>query len=421
MPCTFTGHKLLVLPLHLSLFPLCMNHQPTVMGEFINDATTHGVPLNETSAEKLVNPATRLGTDEGIHPHQDDTDIEETPVPFAIAIVGMAMRLPGGVSCQKEFWDFLISKRDGLCKVPETRYNIDAFYEESRPGSIRTQHGYFLEDDIRQFDTEFFGISKIEAARLDPQQRLLLEVTWECMENGGQTGWRGKNIGCYVGVFGEDWLDLKIRDPQDHDRYRVIGAGPYALSNRVSYEYDLGGPSVTIQTACSSSLVGLHEACQALYSGECSSALVAGTNLIFTPTMSTSMSDNMVISKSGVCRTFDAAADGYGRGEAVNAIFIKPLDKALRDGDPVRAVIRSSAVNCDGKTPSIFTPGSAAQERLIRRAYKKAGLEVSSTALFECHGTGTTVGDLAEASVVAKIFGDKGIHIGAVCSVIDVL
>lgn len=377
------------------------------MGKLIDHTVNHQVRLE-------IDSAAGIG-DEKPQPCQDDMDTEDILVPFPIAIVGMAMRLPGGVSCEKEFWDFLINKRDGLCKVPDTRYNIDAFYQESRPGAIRTQHGYFLEHDIRHFDPEFFGLSKVEAAKLDPQQRMLLEITWECMENGGQVGWRGKNIGCYVGVFGEDWLDLKIRDPQDHDRYRVVGAGPYALSNRVSYEYDLGGPSMTIQTGCSSSLVGLHEACQALYSGECSSALVAGTNLIFTPTMTTSMSDNMVISKSGVCRTFDAAADGYGRGEAINAIFIKPLDKALRDGDPVRAVIRSTATNCDGKTSSITTPGSAAQERLIRKAYKKAGLDVSSTALFECHGTGTTVGDLAETSVVGKIFGDKGIHIGAVC------
>lgn len=391
------------------------------MGEFISDALTQEVPLNQSSNETPGNVvASNFETDEGTPPHPDDADTDDTHVPFPIAIVGMAMRLPGGVSCEKEFWDFLINKRDGMCKVPDTRYNIDAFHEDSRPGAIRTQNGYFLEHDIRRFDPEFFGISKIEAVKLDPQQRMLLEVTWECMENGGQTGWRGKNIGCYVGVFGEDWLDVKIRDPQDHDRYRVVGAGPYALSNRVSYEYDLGGPSVTIQTACSSSMVGLHEACQGLYSGECSSALVAGTNLIFTPTMSTSMSDNMVISKSGLCRTFDAAAEGYGRGEAINAILIKPLDKALRDGDPVRAVIRSSAVNCDGKTPTISTPGHAAQERLIRRAYRKAGLEVSSTALFECHGTGTTVGDVAETSVVAKIFGEKGIHIAAVCTMTSV-
>lgn len=187
------------------------------------------------------------------------------------------------------------------------------------------------------------------------------------------------------------------------------------LSPTVSPIYDLGGPSITFRTGCSSSLVGLHEACQGLYSGECSSALVAGTNLIFAPTMTTAMSKNMVISESGICKTFDAAADGYGRGEAVNAIFIKPLDKALRDGDPVCAVIRSSAVNSDGKTPNITTPGSKAQERLIRRAYRKARIDkISQTAFFECHGTGTVVGDTSEASVLANIFGKEGIYIGAV-------
>ncbi|PKX95178.1 putative polyketide synthase [Aspergillus novofumigatus IBT 16806] len=345
----------------------------------------------------------------------ESNDDNVAPVPFPIAIVGMSMRLPGGVNCEKGFWDFLLNKRDGLCRVPDNRYNIDAFYKESTSGGIRTQQGYFLQQDIAHFDASFFGMSKVEAARLDPQQRMLMEIVWECMENGGQTQWRGKNIGCYVGVFGEDWLDLLSKDTQANDRYRVIGAGDFALSNRISYEFDLRGPSMTIRTGCSSSLVGLHEACQALYSGECASALVAGTNLIITPTMTTSMSDNMVISKSGICRTFDAAADGYGRGEAVNAVYIKPLDAALRDGDPVRAVIRSTAVNCDGKTPSITTPGSQAQERLIRRAYQRAQItDVFNTGFFECHGTGTVVGDTAETSVVAKVFGDHGIHIGAV-------
>jgi acyl transferase domain-containing protein len=161
-------------------------------------------------------------------------------------------------------------------------------------------------------------------------------------------------------------------------------------------------------------MVGLHEACQALYSGECASAIVAGSNIILTPTMTMSISDNMILSPSGLCKTFDAAADGYGRGEAVNAIYIKPLAEALRQGDPVRGVIRSTAVNCDGRTPSITTPGSQAQERLIRRAYQKAGIkDLSQTAFFECHGTGTIAGDTAETSVVAKVF-PNGIYIGAV-------
>jgi acyl transferase domain-containing protein len=159
----------------------------------------------------------------------------------------------------------------------------------------------------------------------------------------------------------------------------------------------------------------LHEACQALYTGECSSAIVAGANVILAPTMTVSMCGNMVLSPSGLCKTFDAAADGYGRGEAINAIYIKPLHEAVRMGDPIRAVIRSTAVNCDGKTPSITTPGSKTQEQLIRRAYQKAGInDISKTAFFECHGTGTTVGDVAETSVVAKLFEKEGIYIGTV-------
>ncbi|GMF78452.1 unnamed protein product [Aspergillus oryzae] len=344
-------------------------------------------------------------------------NVREDPVPFPIAIVGMGMRLPGGVSSGREFWDFLVNKRDGLCRVPETRYNVDAFYDEAREGAVRTKHGYFLEQDIAQVDVGFFGISKLEAEKLDPQQRLLLEVVWECMENAGQTNWQGTNIGCFVGVFGEDWLDLLSKDTQQNDRYRVMSAGDFALSNRLSYEYDLTGPSVTVRTGCSSSMVGLHEACQAIYTGDCSSAIVAGTSLIMSPTMTTTMSENLVLSSSGICRTFDAAADGYGRGEAINAVYIKPLDDALANADPIRAIIRSTAVNCDGKTPSITTPGSKAQERLIRRAYKKAHIEgddILKTAFFECHGTGTIAGDTAETTGVANIFGEKGIYIGAV-------
>lgn len=347
----------------------------------------------------------------------------DDPVPFPVAIVGMAMRLPGGVNSDAEFWDFLVNKRDGLCRVPESRYNVDAFYDELRPGAVRTKHGYFLQRDISQLDASFFAMSKLEAEKLDPQQRHLLEVVWECMENGGQTGWRGTNIGLYVGSFGEDWLDLLAKDTQHFDRYRVMSAGDFALANRVSYEYDLRGPSVAVRTGCSSSMVGLHDACQALYAGDCSSALVAGVNLIMSPTMTISMSENMVLSQSGVCRTFDAAADGYGRGEAINVIYIKPLKDALENRDSIRAIIRSTAVNCDGKTPSITTPGSEAQERLVRRAYGRAGIpdeEIGKTAFFECHGTGTIAGDTAEASVVANIFGQDGIYIGAVSDLFDV-
>lgn len=175
---------------------------------------------------------------------------------------------------------------------------------------------------------------------------------------------------------------------------------------------------MTIETACSSSMVALHEACQALYSGECSSALVGGANLILTPTLHMNLASSGVLSPSGQCKTFDASADGFGRAEAVNAVLIKPLDDAVRDGDRVRAVIRATAVNNDGRTVVLSTPSADAQESLIRNAYRKAGIDaIDDTAYFECHGTGTMVGDVTEMSAVAKVF-PSGIHVGSVGSLI---
>ncbi|KAJ6082548.1 hypothetical protein N7499_007422 [Penicillium canescens] len=379
------------------------------------DTVPDGLPK---PVHDVVPPSTN-GTPSPCLDHQSPGDINEQlsshTVPFPIAVVGMAMRLPGGVNNADSFWEMLVNKRDGHCEVPGTRYNVDAFYSPSAPGTVKTRHGYFLQDNIAHIDRSFFSMSQMEAAKLDPQQRLLLEVVWECMESGGQTNWRGSNIGCFVGVFGEDWLEISTKDVQSIDRSHALCTGDFAISNRLSYEYDLQGPSITYRTACSSSMVGLHEACQALYSGECSSAIIAGSNLLLAPTMTISISENMVLSPSGLCRTFDAAADGYGRGEAINAVYIKPLADAIQQGDPIRAVIRSTAVNCDGKTPTITTPGSDAQERLIRRAYLKAGIEnLSQTAFFECHGTGTIAGDTAETRVVARIFNEGGIYIGAV-------
>lgn len=163
-------------------------------------------------------------------------------IPFPIAIVGMGMRLPGGVNSAESFWEMLVNKKDGHCEVPATRYNIDAFWGPSEPGTVKSRHGYFLEDNIANVDRSFFSMTKTEAARLDPQQRLLLEVVWECMENGGQTEWRGKNIGCFIGVFGEDWLEISTKDVQRIDRFHALSTGDFAISNRLSYEYDLQGP-----------------------------------------------------------------------------------------------------------------------------------------------------------------------------------
>ncbi|KAE8306529.1 hypothetical protein BDV41DRAFT_585593 [Aspergillus transmontanensis] len=331
-----------------------------------------------------------------------------------IAIVGMGMRLPGGIRSATDFWDMLVEKKTGHGEVPESRYNAKSFCDPKNPRQIRTRHGYYLQEDPAYFDAEFFSMSSVEASTTDPQQRLLLEVVWECLENAGETAWRGKRIGCYVGTFGEDWLTLSSREYQHIDRYYAIGTGAFALSNRISYLYDFQGPSMTIQTGCSASLVGLHEACQALYLGECSSAVVAGTNLILSPNMTKTTSVNMVISESGTCRSFDESADGYGRGEAINAIYIKRLDDAIRNNDAIRGIIRGTASNSDGWKPTISAPDVLSQECLIRAAYRNANInDISKTTYFECHGTGTVVGDSVELSAIANVTKGSSVFIGS--------
>ncbi|KAL3417435.1 polyketide synthase [Phlyctema vagabunda] len=349
--------------------------------------------------------------------HKQVNGHKETLEP--IAIVGMALRLPGDIHTPEELWKLLVEKKTTRRPVPADRYNIDGFYSASKQGgSVGLQQGHFFsdKDGLDLFDTSFFTMSKAEVEALDPQQRLLLEVVFECMENGGQKNWRGTNTGVFVGTWGDDWLDLKAKDIQRAGVFNITGTGDFAISNRVSYEYDLKGPSLTIKAACASSLIGLHEACEALSSGECSSAIVAGTNVIIAPTMTIAQSEAGVLSPTGECRTFDASANGYSRGEAINAIFIKKLSDAVRDNDPIRAVIRATSSNCDGRSNGMTNPRPEGHERLIRRAYETARLEdYTDTPFVECHGTGTQTGDPLELEAIGKLFGGhKGVYIGSI-------
>ncbi|KAE8378418.1 beta-ketoacyl synthase [Aspergillus bertholletiae] len=158
-----------------------------------------------------------------------------------VAIVGMAVRLPGGVRTEDDFWQFLIEKRDGHCEVPKTRYGVDGFYNVQDDRYTHTKHGYFLPEDPAYFDAPFFSLSEQNASSMDPQQRLHLEVVWECLESAGEANWEGKDIGCYVGVFGEDWLGLSYRDPSSIDRSHPLGTGGFSLANTISYTFDLPG------------------------------------------------------------------------------------------------------------------------------------------------------------------------------------
>ncbi|KAI1379651.1 fatty acid synthase S-acetyltransferase [Hypoxylon crocopeplum] len=335
-----------------------------------------------------------------------------------IAICGMALRLPGGLTTPQELWEFLLAKGDARGRVPKTRYNVSAFYSPTgKPGTVSTEHGFFLDEsvDLGALDTSFFTMPRTEVERADPQQRLLLEVARECFEDAGVTNWRGQTIGCYVGNFGEDWLEMFAKESQQWGMHRVVGTGDFVLSNRISYEMDLRGPSMTIRTGCSAALVGLNEACMAISRGDCEAALIGGANLILGPSMTTALAEQGIISKDGSCKTFSADANGYARGEAVTAIYVKPLSAAIRDGNPIRAVIRATSHNVDGKTPGMSQPSTDAQEALMRRAYKVAGItDFSQTAMVECHGTGTPTGDPIEVKAVARVFGESGVYIGSV-------
>lgn len=353
-------------------------------------------------------------------------------IPFAIC--GLALRLPGGLRTPQQFWEFLLAGGDARTRVPESRYNISAFYDpDGKPASVPTEYGYFLDDDLRALDTSFFSMPRSEAERASPEQRLMLEVARECLEDAGETDWRGRSIGCYMGNFGEDWCEMFARESQGWGQYRATGYGDFVLSNRISYELGLRGPrfdtpflrllfefqsnfsSITIRTACSSSLIALNEACVAVARGDCHSALVGGSNLILTPGLTSTLTDHGVLAKDGSCKTFSADADGYARGEAIAAIYVKRLSDAIRDGSPIRAVIRGTAINSDGKTPGMGCPSADAHELLIKRAYAVAGVcDYSQTGFVECHGTGTPIGDPIEAEAVARVFGKKGVYIGSV-------
>ncbi|KAF5665038.1 polyketide synthase [Fusarium denticulatum] len=353
----------------------------------------------------------------GVSPSLTPPSVNKEP-PVPIAICGMALRLPGGLESPQDLWDFLIDKGDARSRVPKSRYNISAYHSESgRPGSIATQYGYFLDENVKlgSLDAARFSISRAELEFADPQQRRMLEVVREAFDDAGEINFKGRTIGCYMGSYGEDWLEMQNRDHQQSGVNRVDGYSDFMLSSRISYEMDLNGPCMTVRTACSAALICLNEAFQAIQNGICEAAVVGGANLIMAPGMTAFMTEKGVLSPEGHCRTFSADANGYARGEAVTAVFVKPLEAAIRDGNPIRAVIRSVVSNSDGKTPGIAQPSTDSQEALMRKAYQDAGIsDVSKTAFVECHGTGTPVGDPIETNAVARVFGDAGVYIGSV-------
>ncbi|EPS29303.1 hypothetical protein PDE_04252 [Penicillium oxalicum 114-2] len=329
-----------------------------------------------------------------------------------IAIVGSACRFPGGATSPAKLWKLLREPQDVLSEIPDSRFNTKTFYHPDgiHHGTTNVRHSYLLSDDHRLFDAQFFGTKPIEANSIDPQQRLLLETVYEGLESAGipMEKLQGSNTGVYVGLMTNDYADMLGRDVQNFPTYFASGTARSILSNRVSYFFDWHGPSMTIDTACSSSLIALHQAVLSLRNGESNVAVVAGTNLLLGPEQYIAESKLKMLSPTGRSRMWDKDADGYARGDGIAAVVLKPLSRALADGDRIECLVRETGINQDGRTKGITMPNPVAQANLICETYTRAGLDLSQASdrpqYFEAHGTGTPAGDPVEAQAISTAF-----------------
>jgi amino acid adenylation domain-containing protein len=327
-----------------------------------------------------------------------------------IAIIGMSCRFPGRSDNPESFWELLDHARDAVTEVPRDRWDIDRYFDPdpAKPGKMATRYGGFLEH-VDRFDASFFNISPREAVWLDPQQRLLLEVAWEALENANLAPERlnQSSTGVYVGIT---CFDHAIRISGASERssgYAGTGSALNMAAGRLSFVLGLTGPSMAIDTACSSSLVCLHLACESLRSRETRMALAGGVNLMLSPDVMISFSQARMLASDGRCKTFDAAADGYVRGEGCGMVVLKRLADALADGDRIIGVVRGTAVDQGGASGGLTVPNRTSQERVIRRALDQAGLAATDVSYVEAHGTGTSLGDPIEIEAIASVYGPQ--------------
>jgi acyl transferase domain-containing protein/NADPH:quinone reductase-like Zn-dependent oxidoreductase/NADP-dependent 3-hydroxy acid dehydrogenase YdfG len=337
----------------------------------------------------------------------------ERPQAEPVAIVGMACRLPGGAHDPAALWDLLCRGVDASSPIPAERWPSEQFYspDPDAPGRTHAARAHFLHGPVGGFDAPFFGLSAKEATGMDPQQRMLLELSWEALEDAGldPAGLRGSRTGVFVGISSDDYAQAHRHSGQLDliDGYSLTGTCFAPAAGRISYNFGFEGQSMAVDTACSSSLVAVHLACQSLRNGETALALAAGVNLILSPVFHIASSKLGTISPDGRCKTFDASADGYGRGEGCGVVVLKRLTDAQRDGDRVLAVTRGSAVNQDGRSNGLTAPNGLAQERVIREALDRAGLVPSDIGYIEVHGTGTSLGDPIEVEAIGRVMADR--------------
>ncbi|KAI1738681.1 hypothetical protein F4680DRAFT_459720 [Xylaria scruposa] len=340
-----------------------------------------------------------------------------------VAIIGFSFKLPEGIETVSSFWEALENGRNLMTDWPTSRIDGNAFHnaEAAKRNKLNAKGGYFIKDDPGAFDAPFFSITAAEAASMDPMQRWTLEVSYRAFENAGlpMKGLRKSRTAVFSASMTDDYSRIVSKDPEMASRMAITGTFPSIIPNRVSWFFDLQGPSAHIDTACSSSLVAIDLACQSLASGDASMALVTGSNLILGPDGFLLLSNLSFLSPDSKSYSFDHRANGYARGEGVIALVLKPLRGAVEDGDMIRAVIRSTGTNQDGRTPSLTQPSPEAQEELIRHVYKKANLSFEPTRYVEAHGTGTPIGDPIEMKAIGRVFRpyrspDNPLYVGSV-------
>ncbi|KAI0502950.1 reducing type I polyketide synthase [Xylaria bambusicola] len=344
-----------------------------------------------------------------------------------IAIVGMACRLPGRCATPDDFWNFMMKGGVAANTPPPNRFNLAGHFDASRkPQTMKTPGAMFMEDvDPADFDAQFFSINNSDAIAMDPQQRNLMEVTYECLENAGMPMEKlsGKRVGCLVGASAVDYYDMDLKDVEDRTDSPTIGSSRSLLGNRISHFLNVHGPSMSVDTACSSALTALDMACLYLGNNQADAMFVGGVNMYLSPERNEDPGNmRAAASPTGRCHVFDSKADGYVAAEAINVVFLKRLQDAVRDGDPIRAVIRGTSTNSAGRTPGISQPNPKAQADAIRDAYANAGFheaDLVDTGYLECHGTGTIAGDPIEIEGLSTIFApsrskDQPLAIGSV-------
>ncbi len=324
-----------------------------------------------------------------------------------VAIVGMSLRFPGADDADA-FWSNLIGRKASISEVPPDRWDWRAYWGDPKVETNKSLSKWagFI-DRVDTFDDGFFGLLPKVVQSMDPQQRIMLELAWSCLEDAGMppSRLRGKNVGVIVGIFNHDYKELQERGEASIEAHHSTGTATTVVANRISHFFDFRGPSIPIDTACSSSLNAIHSAIQSLQYGDCELALAGGVNLLLTPTRHISFSKMGMLSPTGTCKTFDDTADGYVRGEGAAFLLLKPLERAIADGDTIHGVIKGSAVNHCGETYTLTYPSARAQAEVIVAAHERADVPVESLGFVELHGTGTPKGDPIEFEGLVDAFG----------------